>query len=373
MSILKTLASAALAAPLLIGVAFAQDAPPAIAGLDDPAEIERVQALIDGARQEGALEWTGTYVEPEQAEHILQAFRAHYGLEDLRTEYTYAPSGQIVTRVEQVLGAGRNNFDVVWIIAWAWYEDLLDRGEIAEYHSPYYQDYTLSNDAGMSREGYWVSDSYTFHPAYNPASLAQNGVEDFNPTSWNDFLDPRLRGLMSMGDVNRSTTYAPVAQGIHNAMGEEWFTELAENVEPVLFTQTAAGRDWLASGEFPITLMGSAKHAAVLMERGVEVELVYPEEGVPLLPFAPIILEQAPHPNAARLFIDYIRSAEGAQVVMDAGTYMFFGRPGVESPVPEMLPDWSDVNVVPMNWSDEGTEERLSEIREIFTRSGVGF
>ena len=373
MSYMRTLGSAIIAIPLLAATAAAQDAPPAIAGLTDQAEIERVQALIDDAREEGAFEWTGTYVEPEQAQSILNEFKSYYGLENLRTEYTYAPSGQIITRVEQLLGADRNNFDVVWIIAWAWFEDLLERGEIAEYHSPYYDDYTLSNEAGMSKEGYWVSDAYTFHPAFNPTALAQHGLEDFEPKSWNDFLDPRLRGLVSMGDVNRSTTYAPVAQGIEVAMGEEWFTELAENVEPVLFTQTSAGRDWLASGEFPVSIMGSAKHAATLLDRGVEVKLVYPEEGVPLLPFAPIILAKAPHPNAARLFIDFVRSEHGAQTVMDAGTYMFFGRPGIVSPIPEMLPDWNEVNVVPMDWSVEGSEERLAEIRKIFTDSGVGF
>jgi hypothetical protein len=46
-----------------------------------------------------------------------------------------------------------------------------------------------------------------------------------------------------------------------------------------------------------------------------------------LLPFPAIILAKAPHPNAWKLFIDFVRSALG-QAVMDSGPTMFFGRPG---------------------------------------------
>ena len=344
---------------------------PALEAAKTAGERQRVSQLIDRARQEGALEWIGVFIEPSHAEQILRRFKEYYGLTTLRTTYTYVGTGELVTRIEQLLAARKNNFDIVWTSAWAWYMDLLNRGEILQYPSPYYREYTLSHSAGLSMPGYWVSDAYTFSPLYNPEALRRRGIE-FNPTSWMDFTDPRLRGLVSIGDAMQSTSYAQTALGLKRALGEGWLSALATKVRPVLFTKTAQGRDWVASGEFPITLMSHAKDAMTLKNRNVPVKLVYPKEGVVLLPFAPIILAKAPHPNAARLFIDFVRSQVGAQTVMDSGAYMLFGRPGVRSPVPELLPGWEDIQTIPMDWTNDGTEEALQEIREAWSAAGLG-
>lgn len=374
-SILKIVSKGAMvvtASLLATTAALSQDAP-ALEDIEDAGERDRVAALIEQAQEEGALEWVGVMIDPEHAEYIFENFREYYGLEDIRTEYTYVGTAELVTRVEQLLSAGRNNFDIVWSVAWAWYNDLLERGEVMKYDSPYYAEYTLSNDAGMSKEGYWVSDAYSFTPVYNPQAVEKAGISDFNPKSWADFLDPALKGLVSMGNVLQSTSYAPVAIGIRKTMGDQWFYDLAENVSPTLFVKSAQGRDWAASGEFPISLMSHAKNAAMLLDRGVDVRLIYPEEGSVMLPFAPIILDKSPHPAAAKLFIDFVRSAKGAQTVMDSGAYLFFGRPGVVSPFPEILPRWEDVSVAPMDWDVDGTQEAIAEIRELFRESGLGF
>jgi iron(III) transport system substrate-binding protein len=345
---------------------------PALKEITDSAERARVEALIDSARKEGALEWTGLMILPEHAQEILADFKKYYGLNNLRTEYTYSSSGELITRVEQLLKAKRNNFDVIWTVAWGWYNDLLKRNELMKYDSPRYAEYTLSNEAGMSKSGYWVSDAYTFSPMFNPDALAKHGLEEFAPTSWKDFTNPRLKGLMSVGNVPQSSTTAPTAQGLHKVLGEQWFKDLATNVKPILWTKSAQARDWIGSGEYPIGLMNHAKDALSLRERNVPVRLVYPEEGVVLLPFAPVITASAPHPNAAKLFIDYVRSAHGAQKIMDSGALLFFGRPCVKSPVPDLLPPWEKIKVIPMNWDEEDTPGAIRKVRQMFTGAGIG-
>jgi hypothetical protein len=119
--------------------------PPALAAITESAERARVQALIEAARKENALSWIGVQIEPGHAEPILAEFKRYYGLDDLKGEYTYAGTGEIVTRTEQLLRARRNNFDIVWNASWAWYKDLLKRGEIMKYESPHYAAYTLSD------------------------------------------------------------------------------------------------------------------------------------------------------------------------------------------------------------------------------------
>src|SRR5688500_19007136 len=119
--------------------------PPGLAAITDAAEKARVKKLIDGARSEGALSWIGVQIEPGHAEPILAEFKRYYGLDNLRGEYTYSGTGEIVTRVEQLLRAKRNTFDIIWTASPSWYKDLLKRGEIMRYESPHYAAYTISD------------------------------------------------------------------------------------------------------------------------------------------------------------------------------------------------------------------------------------
>jgi ABC-type Fe3+ transport system substrate-binding protein len=354
----------------LFGSASAQE-PPALAAIKDPAEKARVQKLIEGARKEGALSWIGVQIEPGHADGIMREFKKYYGLNDLRGEYTYAATGELVTRVEQLLRARRNTFDIVWTVSWSWYKDLVKRGEMTAYDSPNYAAFTLSDRAGLSNRPYWVSDSYVFAPLYNPATLEQRGVKNFNPTSWADVVDPRLKGMTAMIDVLISTSAAPVLAGTVKVMGDDWLKALGRN-QPVLHVKANQGRDWVGSGEFGLAMLNSPKDALSLKERKIAAKALFPKEGIVLMPFAPIILKQSPHPNVSQLFIDFVRSAEGAQAMMNSGTLLFHGRPGVKSSDPELLPPAEDVKAIPIDWDTEATNDAIKKFRDKVRAAGIG-
>jgi iron(III) transport system substrate-binding protein len=364
------LALCALASLAVMEPVSAQQ-PPALADIANSAEKARVQALIDGAKKEGVLSWIGVQIEPAHAAAITAEFKRYYGLPDLKGEYTYAATGAIVTRVEQLLRAKRNTFDVVWNAAWSWYKDLLKRGEIMQYESPNYAAYTLSDKAGMSVKGYWVSDAYAFAPVYNTEALAKIGLADFHPTSWNDFVDPKLAGHLAMIDVLISTSAAPVLAGVVKTMGEDWFKKLAA-LKPTLHSKAAQGRDWVGAGEFAVALFNSPKDALSLQERHLPTKQVFPQEGVVLVPFPPIIMTSAPHPNTAKLFIDFVRSAHGTQTMMDAGSLLFFGRPGVKPKYPDLLPAAENVKAIPFDWDTEATNAAVKTFREHARALGIG-
>ncbi len=90
---------------------------PAIRDAKDSSERARVQALIDGARKENALDWTGGYIEPKMADHTMAGFKEYYGLTDLKCNYTYGNSTEIIARVDPVLKTGRTPPDVLWLVA----------------------------------------------------------------------------------------------------------------------------------------------------------------------------------------------------------------------------------------------------------------
>ena len=345
---------------------------PVLEAASSPAEKERVSKLIEEARKEGLMEWAGVFIEPEQAASIQEDFKKYYGLPDLKMQYSFVGSGALSSQIEQLIKADKVNFDVVWAAAWSWFKDLHKRGEIMQYDSPFYKDYTLSKDAGMSLDGYWASDARTYQPMYNAAVLKQRGIENFNPTSWNDFLDPRFAGMVSLGDVNQSFSFAQSAESIRKTVGEDYFKKLQDAVKPVYFSKSAQGRGWVGSGEFPIMLMSHGKNAQFLKQQNIDVKLVFPKEGILLMPDTPVILKRAPHPAAAKLFIDYVRSVPGIQAIQKSGAELFFGRPGIKPTDPELFPAWETVKVIPMNWDNEGSAEQIKSIRALLKDAGIG-
>lgn len=367
MKLRDLIAPLALAGALLATAANAQEIP-ALADAPNDEERARIQALIDGARQEGKLEWVGASIPAEVGKRILDEYKAYYGLDDLAAEHTFSGTGELITRVNQLLAAKSNNFDIVWTVSWDWYKDLLARGELMEYRSPHYAAYTLSDAAGMSQEGYWVSDAYATVPMFNTDALAKLGI-DFTGESWAELLDPKVKGLISIPDPLTSGSGAQTYIGIVKAMGPEWVAGLVAN-EPVRRAQAIQATGWLATGEIPIT-MSSAREANGLKERGVPMKRTYPKEGVVLQPFAPVIMSSAPHPNAAKLFIDFVRGPVGAQATQDAGAFLYFGRPGVKSPDPEILKPWEEINVIPMDWDKDANADGIKAVRELFRAAGM--
>ncbi|UFX42757.1 extracellular solute-binding protein [Bradyrhizobium sp. 41S5] len=344
----------------------------ALSDMSDPAEAERVGRLIESAKREGSLSWIGVQFSPDRAEPIIEDFKRYYGLESLEVEYSYTPTGEIIKRVEEGLRNQSNVIDVVWTSSPAWYRDLLRRGEIMRYESPFYRDYSLSDRNGMSEPGYWVSDAYTFIPLYNPSSVERHGIRDFKPESWSDFADPRLLCAISMIDVAVSTTAAPVLAGITKAMGDEWLEKLGRN-KLTLHARGGDGREGVGSGEHAITMFGTPADTLALLERGIKVQQIFPKEGVVLIPFTPIILNRAPHSSAARLFIDFVRSPHGTQMAMatKGEALIFFGRPGVTSTYPHLLPASEDVVAIPFDWDAEATNEAIETFREKARRAGI--
>ena len=67
-------------------------------------------------------------------------------------------------------------------------------------------------------------------------------------------------------------------------------------------------------------------------QKGAKLKFMLPQEGVVLLPQSMFILKKAPHPNAAKLWIDFILSERG-QTVAGQGRGADLGPCRVQEPV----------------------------------------
>jgi iron(III) transport system substrate-binding protein len=200
--------------------------------------------------------------------------------------------------------AGQNLWDVV--VTTSFYgHNLKKRGLLASYDSPERKFY---RDGYKDPQATWTS-SYTNYAAfgYNTRSLAKSPV----PKTYNDLLKPEWKGQIGM-DSRAYEWFGTMLKAMGEEQGLAYMRELAKQ------TQLRAGRTLLAqlvaAGEFSGALTAYSQTFEVLKPSGAPVDWVY------LNPvFANIhptgINAKAPHPNAARLFTDFVLSKRGQELI----------------------------------------------------------
>jgi iron(III) transport system substrate-binding protein len=315
---------------------------------------------IEAARQEGALTIYSNNMATGTFEALSEGFKEEYGLEDHDIQYQHLKSGELIARVDQEIMADSVNADVVQLAALNWYYfDLIPNGRLLEYESPEWEHYDIAKSVGAYEPGYWAGNLYAFTIAYNSQQIQDP------PASWDDLLDPALKGKINVGDASKSATYLATYIGLREVLDREYFESLADQ-EPVIVVSNDQLGQMIADGEYPVGTTIVARVANELAQQGAPIKMVYPEQAVVLLPFPWVILADAPHPESSKLWIDYVSSQEG-QTIIAKGDLIFSGRSDVPAPDPDFLPDLSEANVVNLDWEQALTPENEEKFRKEWT------
>jgi iron(III) transport system substrate-binding protein len=180
------------------------------------------------------------------------------------------------------------------------------------------------------------------------------------PRTWKDLLDPKWRGRLVTAHPGYSGVIATHVLALVHLHGWDYFKALAQN-KPMLVQSAVDPAGVVASGERPVAVDGGDYTFYQVKKKGNPVEIVYPKEGVPLVVSPSAITSFAPHPNAARLFTDFIFSREVQQVLADSEG-LYSGHPQVTYPADK--PRMSDLKLLPVD--AEELQKRNEEIKTRF-------
>lgn len=335
---------AVLVAGLFAQVAFAAEDPPALREARTAAEKDQVRALIAAAVKGGELSYWDVVIQPGTNAALVTAFRAYYGLpEGFKVNYSLSASAALVTRIDQELSAGRVTMDVAGIASLPWVHSKIKAGQVMRYESPQYRYYREAFDKGLGKDGYFAfNGAYIFIPMWSTDKL------NFAGTSWKDVAGAAPSGRMTMGDVSKSPTYLATYVGLRTILDVDYFRQLAA-MKPVFLVRSEQIANQLVTGQDLFAFSGMPTRAYQFNQRGAKLKFVLPKEGVVLLPQAMFILKDAPHPAAAKLWVDFILSEAGQKILVEKEA-LISGRSGFASPIPEYAPSMDKLNVIKIDW-----------------------
>lgn len=262
---------------------------------------------VDAARQEREVVWYTAMTTPD-AEPLRKAFQARYPF--VQVTILRQPGEKIRTRILTEARAGKQLWDVVSFN----HLDMnaLDReGLLGAYASP--ESRTGFAAGAVDPRGHWAAiyvRQYVI--GYNLRAVAAAEA----PKRWEDLLDPRWKGKFAM-DEDESEWYAAMLDVLGRERGTAFMRSLARQ-GPQLRRGHSLLSKLLVAGDFPLALV----HAAEIEEAkrsGAPVEWVHELDPIITSPSQVAVSARAPHPNAARLFVDLLLSVEGQTIIRSRG------------------------------------------------------
>ena len=281
-------------------------------------------SVIEGAKREAKLViYTG--VERAAAQVLVNAFKSKYPF--IAAETVRASSSKLATRLDAELEANRVGGDVIEFSLLYLTTSLQQRGELLQFDSPEYAKYPRQ----YSAPGYWAASGVS-----NIIVLVNTRkVDEANiPQSWWDLAKPFWKDKLTIDNLEVSGTGYNWLTAIVNDASLGWrFIEALGKNRPGIERGHAGMAQKVAAGEYSGAAEMSDFHLKNLRDAAAAVPLrgVWPSEGVPSEPWTSAILKRAPHPNAARLFLDFLLSREGQSLYVQTMGWVS-ARPDVAPP-----------------------------------------
>jgi iron(III) transport system substrate-binding protein len=182
------------------------------------------------------------------------------------------------------------------------------------------------------------------------------------PKTWTDVLDPKYKDKLVMTDPSFTALQLMVVSTLSHKLGWDYYEKLkANNIMIVQSNQQVT--DTIKRSERLIAVGALDSYASDARKQGHPIETIYPADGTFIIPSPTAIIKGGPHPEAAKLFANFMVS-EAAQKLFPAnGGYA--ARTDIDPPAGN--PRLADVKPMPIDYAQiekdsAGVKKKFNEI-----------
>jgi iron(III) transport system substrate-binding protein len=283
-------------------------------------------ADVPAAQKEGRLVVYSS-TDSASAEPLLQDFKSLYP--SIQVEYNDLNTTEIYNRFIAEAAAGAGTADFLWSSAMDLQLQLVNNGTGQSYASP--------EMAQIPKWAVWQNQAYgtTFEPVtmtYNKRLLPQDAL----PTSHADLI--RLLKEKSAVFKGKLATFDPEKSGVGFLLATQdlqitpAFWDLAKAMGAVdvkVYTSTGAMLEKVSSGEHTLAYNIIGSYGLLRQQKDPSIGLIFPKDYTLAFSRIAFIPKAARHPNAGKLFLDYILSKR-AQTIMANKSLIYALRNDVE-------------------------------------------
>jgi iron(III) transport system substrate-binding protein len=270
------------------------------------AEIEDRKKLMEMAQKEGSLVFY-TSMDAGDARSLTEAFQKKYPF--IKTDLFRGGREAVFSRFSLERKAGRYVTDVVSVGEFHVLE-MKKQGLLTRYVSPEAQAFPQDF---RDPQGYWTCVYLTVSVlAYNTNRVKAEEA----PRRYEDLLTPKWKKRMAL-DANEERWVPGLIQSMGREKAVNFLKALAQQ-EIYIRRGRSLLTQLLLAGEFDVQIVAYWHEVNRLMKQKAPVAWVGIEPAVTGAPQLSLV-DKAPHPNAARLFIDFVLSAEGQGTIAKLG------------------------------------------------------
>jgi iron(III) transport system substrate-binding protein len=268
---------------------------------------DRQQVLEAGARKEESLVVFSSTGDPAISQ-VADAFRARYPFLKVSVPCCLNSPTDVTTRALAEFRSRRSTIGVVETFV-SGLNAMRLRGELATFSTP---------NSALQIAQATDKDKFYIATRSNQRGLAVNTKAiplERAPRSWEELLDPRWKGRISVAGGEAATGLIAYLQ---DTQSKGYLDKLAAQQLRLVQVTARALAEMLVSGEVEISPTITKAHIAGPMAKGAPVAFI-PIEPVLSISTGIGLPANSPAPHAAMLFIDFLTSGEGQQIYAKAG------------------------------------------------------
>ncbi len=313
---------------------------------------QEVQKEIE-EKVEGTLQFYTSQPDTDATELVKQFNKKH---PDVEVKTFRSGTEEVISKLLAEKEAGSIQADVLLVADSVTFEALKEQELLESYESPGHE--------GIPAE--FVDPDHMYAGTKVMSTVLAVNTEKVKeiPTSWTVLTLPEHKNesIMPSPLYSGAAAYNVGVMTRQADFGWDFFEGLKDNATTVVQGNGAALK----------AVLGGEKSYAMVVDfivaraksEGSPVEIVYPEEGVPVITEPIGLMKDAKNKAAAQAFIDFVLSEEGQKVAMDIGYTPI--RKGMDAPDGLKTIDKMNVMSAPINELYKTREDEKRQFKELF-------